>query len=128
LDANARRPRVVLIDFLHVAGLGRTARVNAVEALSIAAGKIVILQAGVGTRLELVTHRAGLHSLGDRLRRLQVVVRQLKTVVAQGLLGGAYLLALEPVIDALVLARAAVDFLIFYRGGPGHRRMTLGRV
>ena len=40
-------------------------------------------------------------------------------VIAQGLLGGADLLALEPVSDALVLPLAAKDFLILDRRRPG---------
>src|SRR5262249_34050463 len=123
LDANAHGPRVILIDLLQVAGLVGPARIDAVEALGVAAGKIVVFQVRVGARFELVAYGADLQGLRDGLDRFQVVVGEFKAVVAQRLLGGADRLAFDPTTNAFVLSPAAVDFLILDRQRPAHRRM-----
>src|SRR5262249_30590261 len=89
LNAYARGALVVLKDPLQVPGLGGPARIDPVEALGVAAGKVIVLQAPVRAHLELVGHRAGLHGIRDWLRRLEIVVGKLKAVVAKRLLGGA---------------------------------------
>ena len=128
LGANACCPLVVLIDFLQVGSLGGPTRIGPVESLRISAGKFIVLQIGVDARLERMADLSGLHRRDQRFRRLEIVVRQLEGVVAQCMLGGADVLVLDPVSDALVLARAAVDILMLDGGRSSHGRMTLGSV
>src|SRR5438128_2506716 len=90
LHANVHGSFVVLEDILEIAGLITSATRDAVETLCIAAGIIINLQQSI--EVQRVTDLSNLHFGQNRLFGFEVLVRQLKGVVPQSVLGGTQLL------------------------------------
>src|SRR5258708_24498504 len=81
LHAQAHRTLVVLEDFLQVRWFFAAALIDSVEALRVTAGKLVLLQAIVSPKLELMLHLADGHTFDDNLLGFEFLMRQLEVVI-----------------------------------------------